>query len=102
MVPLLVVGPEKVINNAVSRDMLDSSQIASHYMIPALLMSYLGYQKDDIQAFTDYKRVLNQEEVLHFVYRRAIPFFEPTAQKMTVPRERFEQLMASDSPHIFE
>lgn len=102
VVPLMVIGPEKVINNAVSQEMLESSQIASHYMIPALLMGYLGYQKDDIQAFTDYQSVLNQEEALHFVYRRAIPFFEPTAKKMKVSRERLDQLIKSESPHTFE
>lgn len=92
IVPLLVIGPESIIHNQTMNQINSSSQTKSHYLIPPLIMSYLGYQDSDIQKFTEYQTVLDSKTDLHFVYRRAIPHFETTAGKRIITQEELEQL----------
>lgn len=92
LVPFLVVGPEHALKTPTLTTIEASQQIKSHYLLPPLIMSYLGYNDDDIRKFTEYETVLNPETEIGFVYRRAVPHFEAKAKKFIVDQEMLDAI----------
>ncbi|WP_157954873.1 sulfatase-like hydrolase/transferase [Ignatzschineria ureiclastica] len=81
IVPLLFIGPQ-LLNESVTIENIKKNQsIKSHYYIPALIMMALGYKDSDIAQFTEYFKLSEEDTIPHFVYDRAIPFFQSDAQK---------------------
>ncbi|PWD85336.1 sulfatase-like hydrolase/transferase [Ignatzschineria cameli] len=80
-VPLLFIGPQLLNESVTIENIKNDQSIKSHYYIPALLMTALGYQDSDIAQFTEYFELFEKDANPHFVYDRAVPFFESDAQK---------------------
>ena len=69
-----------------------SDKVKSHYLIPAILMGYMGYNERDIARFTEYEKALNTNQPNHFVYSKAIPFFTDEALKLEVSDQTINEL----------
>lgn len=90
VVPLMLIGPEYLANNSVIKNIIEHENFKSHYYIPSLLMAAMGYSDEDVESFTNYKSL--EQSPLHFVYDRAVPFFNATAKKREVAKMKIKEL----------
>lgn len=92
VVPLLVIGPENAINSVVVNEIQASDKVKSHYLIPAMLMSYMGYESDDIDRFTQFTAVLDPVNSNRFVYSKVIPLFTEKALSLELDDDAVKAL----------
>lgn len=90
-VPLLMIMPESM-KQQKTINKLSLLGYSSHYFIPALIMAGAGYQDNDISQFTEYETLLLPENKLRFVFDRAVPMFESSAQKRELEASELESL----------
>lgn len=82
-VPLFWIGPDAM-KNQETMQQLATKSYGSHYFIPALLMASAGFNDHDIANFTQYQQLLKPENKPRFVFDRAVPMFESSAQKRDI------------------
>lgn len=93
VVPLLVIAPEKIRQyNDTIMAIEASPSYKSHYYIPALIMALSGYSDKDVAAFTAYSQLLESSVDPHFVYNRAVPFFDANSEKKVIEKEEIDRL----------
>lgn len=93
VVPMFVIGPEKGKDLQAVKDIFLSEKSASHYLVPAILMSYMGYNDQDIEDFTEYKYLLDKDHFPSgFLYQRAIPAFATKAERYFFNEEDLQTL----------
>ena len=91
VVPLLWIGPD-VIKSQETLKQLGDQAYGSHYFIPALLMASAGFNDHDIVNFTQYQQLLKPENKPRFVFDRAVPMFESSAQKRDIEVSEIQAL----------
>lgn len=91
VVPLLWIGPDAM-KNQETMQQLATQSYGSHYFIPALLMASAGFNDRDIVEFTNYQKLLDPEAKPRFVFDRAVPMFESSAQKREIEIFEIQEL----------